>query len=131
MARGLIVADSDLVIDWLRGRGPGVESIDRWIAEDRLRLSAITAFELRQGGDFLAREEAIFVLLRDRVLSLDLGASLRAAELFGRLSRAGRGIGIKDCLQAGTCLQYGLPLATRNERHFERVDGLELARLSS
>jgi tRNA(fMet)-specific endonuclease VapC len=31
-----------------------------------------------------------------------------------------------DCLQAGICLRFDLPLATRNHKHFERVAGLRL-----
>ena len=42
------------------------------------------------------------------------------------LQRAGSTSGMADCLQAGICLRHGLPLATRNRRHFERVDELEL-----
>lgn len=130
-ARALIFVDSDLVIDWLRGHGPGADAVEILVVDDRLRLSAVTAFELRQGADFVDREREILLLLRDRVLSLDLGAALRAAELFARLARDGRGIGLKDCFQAGTCLQYGLALATRNRRHFKWVDGLVLADLSA
>jgi predicted nucleic acid-binding protein len=29
-----------------------------------------------------------------------------------------------DCLQAGICLNFDLPLATRNRKHFTRVEGL-------
>jgi tRNA(fMet)-specific endonuclease VapC len=36
------------------------------------------------------------------------------------------GIGFADCMQVGICLRYGLPLATRNRKYFERVEGLQL-----
>jgi tRNA(fMet)-specific endonuclease VapC len=45
------------------------------------------------------------------------------------MSRAGGssgGIDVKDALQAGICLRFGLPFATRNLRHFDRVPGLQL-----
>jgi predicted nucleic acid-binding protein len=35
-----------------------------------------------------------------------------------------------DCLQAGTCLRFDLPFATRNRKHFERIDGLRLEPVS-
>jgi tRNA(fMet)-specific endonuclease VapC len=42
------------------------------------------------------------------------------------LRREGRDIGFADCLQAGICLDWDLPFATRNTEHFGRVDGLRL-----
>jgi len=59
-------------------------------------------------------------------VSLDLSSALRAGEVAASLQRAGSTSGMADCLQAGICLRHGLPLATRNRRHFERVDELEL-----
>ncbi|MGH9168374.1 MAG: type II toxin-antitoxin system VapC family toxin, partial [Acidimicrobiia bacterium] len=62
-------------------------------------------------------------------LPLDLESALRAGEVFARLRDLRSPIDRADSLQAGICLRYGLPLATRNLRHFERVDGLRLASL--
>ncbi len=43
------------------------------------------------------------------------------------MSRAGdEDIGLADRLQAGICLNFDLPLATRNRKHFDRVEGLRL-----
>ena len=126
MADSLVVADTDYVIDFLRGGGPGAPSVRRWLREQRLRLTAVTAFELRLGTDFLARRGAIDLLLGGRTLPLDTRAALLAGEVFAELEAQGRGIGIKDCLQAGVCRRFDLPLATRNSRHYRRIDGLRL-----
>lgn len=128
MAR-LLVADTDLVIDYLRDRGDGAQAIDRWLRKRRLRFTAVTTFELRSGQDFERRQAEILKLLRRRTLPLDAGAALRAGAVLRELRAAGKGIGIPDTLQAGICLRHGLPLATRNMRHFERVPGLQLAAL--
>lgn len=126
---GLVVVDTDLLIDFLRGQGAGVGTVRTLIRERRLRVTTITAFELRVGTDFLERSADILRLFRSRTLALDLQAGLRAGEVSAALARVGRGIGMADCLQAGICLRHDLPLATRNRRHFERVDGLRLAEL--
>jgi predicted nucleic acid-binding protein len=42
------------------------------------------------------------------------------------LGRGGQAIGMGDGLIAGIALAHGLPLYTRNSRHFERVAGLKL-----
>lgn len=123
---GLVVADTDLIIDFLRGRGPGTHLIRRLVIERRLRLTAITGFELRVGADFLPRRDQILGLFRSRTVPLDLASALRAGEVASALQAAGTGIGLADCMQAGICLRYGLPLATRNRKHFERVQGLQL-----
>ncbi len=123
---GLVVVDTDLVIDFLRGKGPGTTLVRELVAHHRLRFTAITAFELRVGGDFLRRRDDILRLLRSRTFPLDPGCALRAGEVAAELRAAGRGIGFADCLQAGTCLRFDLPFATRNRKHFDRVDGLRL-----
>jgi tRNA(fMet)-specific endonuclease VapC len=126
---GLVVADTDLIIDFLRGRGPGVRLIRELLVARRLRLTAITGFELRVGGDFLDRRDQILRLFRSRTVALDLTSALRAGEIAAALNKAGTAIGFADCLQAGICLRHDLPLATRNRKHFDRIDGLRLVDL--
>ncbi|MGH3855785.1 MAG: type II toxin-antitoxin system VapC family toxin [Pseudonocardiaceae bacterium] len=123
---GLVVADTDLVIDFLRGRGPGARLTRQLLVERRLRLTSVTGFELRVGSDFLDRRDQILRLFRSRTLALDLVSALKAGEIAASLQKAGSPIGLADCLQAGVCVRHGLPLATRNRKHFDRVEGLQL-----
>jgi tRNA(fMet)-specific endonuclease VapC len=123
---GLVVVDTDLVIDFLRGKGPGATLVRELIAGHRLRVTAITAFELRVGADFLARRDDILRLARSRTFPLDSASALRAGDVAASLRGAGQDIGLADCLQAGICLNLDLPLATRNRKHFDRVAGLRL-----
>lgn len=126
---GLVVVDTDLLIDFLRGRGDGVAVVRDLLRARRLRLTAVTAFEMRLGTDFLARRGEILRLFRSRTVPLDLSSALRGGEVAATLRQRGQDIGTADCLQAGICLRHDLPLATRNRRHFERVAGLRLAGL--
>lgn len=123
---GLVVVDTDLLIDFLRGRGAGVPVVRDLLRSRRLRVTAVTAFELRLGADFLPRRDDILRVFRSRTLWLDLPSALRGGEVATTLRAAGQEIGIADCLQAGVCLRHGLPFATRNRKHFDRVAGLEL-----
>ena len=100
--------------------------IESWLRSDRLRLTAITAFELRLGSDFIARRGSIEPLLARRTLPLDALAAVLAGEIHADLTARGEGIGLRDSLIAGICRRFDLPLATRNVRHFERVAGLRL-----
>lgn len=128
---GLVVVDTDLVIDFLRGQGPGAQLVRGLIANQRLRVTAVTAFELRVGTDFLKRRDDVLRLVRSRTFPLDASSALRAGELAATLRRAGQDIGLADCLQAGICLNFDLPFATRNRKHFNRVAGLRLADLAA
>ena len=123
---GLVVVDTDLLIDFLRGKGPGALLVRDLISSHSLRVTAITAFELRVGADFLARRDDILRLVHSRTFPLDPSSALRAGEVAAALRRAGQDIGMADCLQAGICLKFDLPFATRNRKHFNRVEGLRL-----
>ncbi len=126
VAGTLLIADTDLVIDFLRRREPWNALVRDWVRTGRLRLTAVTAYELRLGCDFGERHREIQRLARRRTLPLDLRAALLAGELQSRLAAGGRTIGTRDALIAGTCLRRSLPLATRNRRDFERIEGLQL-----
>lgn len=128
---GLVVVDTDLLIDYLRGRGAGTSLVRELIAAGTLRLTAVTGFELRLGTDFIDRREDILRLFRRRTLPVTLPAALRAGEVAAELRARGEPIGLADCLQAGVCLHHGLPLATRNRRHFERIGDLDLVEAPS
>lgn len=53
---GVVVVDTDLVIDFLRGSGVGAPVVRELIVNHRLRVTAVTAFGLRVGSDFLQRK---------------------------------------------------------------------------
>lgn len=126
MADRLLIADTDLVIDFLRGTGPGADLVTTAMTDGVLRLTAVTAFELRIGAAFPRQRRHVEVLLARRTLPLDAPAALLAGEIHARLERKGSRIGVADALIAGICRRFDLPLATRNARHFARVPGLEL-----
>ncbi|MGI8876461.1 MAG: type II toxin-antitoxin system VapC family toxin [Egibacteraceae bacterium] len=128
---GLLVADTDLVIDFLRGRGRGAELLPTWLRARRLRLSAVTLFELRCGRDWARSGHRIDPLFLGGPLVMDRRAALHAGAIEAELRAAGTPIGVADTLQAGICRALGLPLATRNNAHFTRVEGLALVDLSA
>jgi tRNA(fMet)-specific endonuclease VapC len=123
----MIIADSDVLIDALRGRRTAVEHIDRALESGSLATTAITAFELSSGARSLRAAEKVQALLAAlRILPLDEIAAERAAQVRRDLEAAGTPIGMADYLIAGICLQRSATLLTRNRGHFARVPGLEL-----
>lgn len=127
----MIVADSDVLIDFLAGRSPGAARVEAELGRGVLRTTAVTRFELLCGARTARRQAEIRQLLAAvPTLPLDEEAADKAAAVQQALEGTGEPIGMADSLIAGIALAHGAPLLTRNRRHFERVPGLTLADLT-
>jgi len=126
----VIVADSDVLIDWMKLKAKGsVPGVDDALEREELATTAITAYQLWGGARSDAAREDVRDLLALMVAILPFDD--RAAELAGAayrdLAGAGRVIGRPNLYIAGICLAADAPLLTRNRRELERVRGLRLA----
>jgi tRNA(fMet)-specific endonuclease VapC len=123
----LIVADSDVLIDALRGRAPSARRIEIELETGALATTAISAFELRSGATSADATASIETLLAAMIiLPFEERAAERAARARRDLESAGTPIGMADYMIAGICLAHSAVLLTRNRKHFERVAGLSL-----
>ncbi len=123
----MIVADSDVLIDALRGRDPAAGLVARELKAGTLATTVISAFELLSGARSDAtREKMERFLAPITVLALDEGAARAAASIRSALEVAGTPIGTADYLIAGICLSRSATLLTRNRAHFEKVPDLRL-----
>jgi tRNA(fMet)-specific endonuclease VapC len=125
----MIVADTDVLIDFLSGREPVASRVASAIAgEEGMATTVVSRFELVSGVRTAKQERAVGRLLEAiSTLALDSPAADRAARVRRDLERAGVPIGMADSLIAGIVLEHGGRLLTRNQRHFQRVEGLALA----
>lgn len=121
------VLDSDVLIDYLRGAGPGRELVRTLARGDGYRVTAVTAFELALGRSYLENPRPVHALLAAPSLGLNRIAGLRGGAILAELRRVGEAIGVRDAMQAGICLEAGVVLVTRNSGHFERVPGLRVS----
>ena len=126
MASGPVL-DSDVLIDYLRGAGPGRDLVRALIHGAGYRVTAVTAFELALGRSYRENPRPVHVLLAAPLLTLTRKAGLRGGALLAELRRSGATIDVRDALQAGICLETGATLVTRNVSHFERVPGLRVS----
>lgn len=126
----MIVADTDVLIDFLRDREPAAARIAFELERGQLVTTAVTRFELLAGARS-DRERSLVATLLEALatLPLDAEAADRAAEVRRQLETEGAGIGMADSLIAGIALHRNSILLTRNRRHFERVPGLTLGTL--
>jgi tRNA(fMet)-specific endonuclease VapC len=128
----MIIADSDVLIDFLRGRDPAAALIRTELATGALATTSINSFELLSGAKTSSERGKIERLLDAlMIMSIDQAASVVAAEIRRQLEQRGEGIGMADYLIAGICLINRAPLLTRNKAHFARVPHLQLGKIES
>lgn len=125
----MIVADTDVLIDFLSGSGPGLDAVAQHLEQGDLWTTVISRFELLCGVKTGKQERLISQLLRALPpLPLDESSSDSAAAIMKGLRTSGIDIGMADCLIAGIVLDNDGTLLTRNIKHFERIEGLKLVR---
>ncbi|MEX2108789.1 MAG: type II toxin-antitoxin system VapC family toxin [Solirubrobacterales bacterium] len=124
---GRAVLDSDVLIDYLRGAGPGRDLVRALVGGAGYRVTAVTAFELALGRSYRENPRPVHALLSAPLLTLTRKAGLRGGALLGELRRSGEAIDIRDAMQAGICLEAHAVLVTRNVSHFDRVPGLRVS----
>jgi predicted nucleic acid-binding protein len=108
-----LLVDTDVLVDHLRGAR-------RLQADGRaLAISVVSRCEL-----FAGRDDADG-LRRFLAPLIELPVDPTIAELAG-MARRETGIAVPDALIAATALTHGVPLATRNRRHFDGVAGLRV-----
>ena len=124
----MIVADSDVLIDFLRGRGEGARRVAVELQTRSLATTSITAFEIRSGARTARQKKAIDTLLDAMtVLSFGPDEARIAADIRQQVETRGQPIGMADYLIAAVCVATDSFLLTRNPKHFERIEGLKLS----
>jgi predicted nucleic acid-binding protein len=116
----------DLEREQLRDEpGPAHRFLESHGAE-RLHVTTVTAGELAAGASAEERPAWKELLGRFRVLSIDRDACWRYGRLLSYLKDNGLLIAANDLWIASIAVSNGLPLATRNERHFRRIPDLRV-----
>jgi predicted nucleic acid-binding protein len=112
------LVDSDIVIDFLRGRNYAREILERWAKEGLLAVSTLTHLEVYQG--MKGGEEKATSAFLDGLTSVavDVPVARRAGRLLSELRGKGVTVGMADAVIAATALQLSVPLLTNNGEHY-------------
>lgn len=119
MGEGVLI-DTDVLIDFVRGRAELPKAKVHYISEITLYEFVRGTRDLRRAKDLL--EETFSVLW------VDNDVILTASRLWRELRARGEPVEDRDLIIAATAIARGLPLKTKNRRHFKRFtrDGLKL-----
>ncbi len=128
----MIVADSDILIDFLRGRGEGARRVAIELETRSFATTAVTAFEIRSGARTPRQRKAVDILLEAMtVLPFGPEEARLAADIRQQVESKGQPIGMADYMIAATCIAADGTLLTRNRKHFDRIEGLRLSGLAA
>jgi tRNA(fMet)-specific endonuclease VapC len=129
-----VLIDTSVVIDAERRRAP----LEAAVGNADRAISVVTASDLLHGvhrandPTLRMRRHAFVesVLARLQPIPITTHVARAHSEIWARLEAEGELIGAHDLWIAATALAHGMPVATVNARHFERVPGLEVLSVS-
>ncbi len=115
--------DTDVLIDWLRGRKIVVRFFQG--TKGVLYYSSITRKELLAGCNKTSEKERILNLLRTmRIVRVDPVIALKASEFLNKYPN--NPLYKSDSLIAATAFVKKMVLVTRNRKHFEFIEEVQL-----
>ena len=123
--------DTNLISEILKKR-PSQEVLERLrlVPKGELFSSSVCIMELRFGTARHPNGRRLWERIKDQalkhisILPLGFDEAAKAGEVLAALEASGTPIGLEDVLIGSTALVRGLTVATRNVKHFARIDGL-------
>ena len=124
----MIVVDTDIAIEYLRGNEKVIKFINQ--SED-VYTTQITLAELFYGLYNGSAATKYWKMLGAfvggmQILSLDVGSCKLFGKIKSTLKKKGKPIQDFDMLIAAITMTYDGTLVTRNKKHYEKVDGLQI-----
>ncbi len=127
MENRLIVADTDVIIDFFRALSPAADVFSEVIRLEKAAMTAISVFELYAGVEGTKRLKQIETLVQEiTVLPLNTVEAAIAGRIYTQLKSRGKLVGTHDILIAAICVANDLPLYTKNVAHFSEIKDIQL-----
>ena len=121
-----LLLDSDILVDVGRALPEALDYLERAERSASLSISVVTHMELMVGCRSKVELRRLDrFLARFRIVQLSEGMSLTATDLLRRFGLS-HGLHIPDALIAATAMTLGMPLASKNQRDYRFVAGLDL-----
>ncbi len=122
--------DTDILIDFLRGKNKAVSVIKKLKEEGFLATTVINIFELFWGAYKLGKKKRIDAVRRltERLEILFFNEKIAesAGKEIAHLESIGLPINIRDLLIGTIAREHGYIIVTSDEKHFQRIRELEV-----
>lgn len=123
--------DTDILSMFFRGNVNVVAQFQSYLAEHRqISLSIVTYYEVLSGLKHRDAQKQLALFLefttQNIILPLTTQSVSISADMYAKLRQEGTPIDDIDLLIAGVALANDLVLVTHNQRHFNRIESLEL-----
>jgi predicted nucleic acid-binding protein len=130
MENNRILIDTSIVIDYLRSYDRPKTPFVKLFSDNELYLSSISVFELFNGATSDAKKLDIEVVCKEvNILDFNLETAKIASEIYRYLRSQNKLIEFRDILISASALQFTLPIATLNQKHFERIEWIKMVEL--
>jgi tRNA(fMet)-specific endonuclease VapC len=125
-----VLIDTSIVIEYLRSQNRKVSAFVKLFKDNDLCISAISIFELYNGATNESKKQDIEILCYEiENIDFDINTAKTASEIYRNLRSKNKIIEFRDILISATAIQYNLPIATLNVKHFEQIENLQLVSL--
>lgn len=127
----LSLIDTDILSMFFRGHGNVVTRFQEYLLEHKqVSLSIVTYYEIYSGLKHRDAQKQLSVFLnfasQNIVLPLTIQSVTSSAIIYAHLRQEGIPIDDIDLLIAGVAITNNLVLVTHNQRHFNRIESLEV-----
>ncbi len=124
----MICLDSDVIIEILKGNNSIKDQVSKY---EGIVTTRVNVHELLVNSKRRAERLRIIKFIDNlNVLTMNKNSALISSSIFRNLKSCGKEIGHHDTLIAGILRSHGCKLiATRNKKHFTRINGLEIIAL--
>jgi len=124
---GLIVIDTDVIIDFFRDISPTADVFAELISSNKAAITAISVFELYAGIEGAKRLRQIETLVQKLIVfPLNVIEAAMGGKIYTQLKSRGKLIGTHDILIAAICIANDLPLYSKNISHFSEIKDIRL-----
>ena len=125
-----VLIDTSIVIEYLRSQNRKVSTFVKLFKEKELCISTISIFELYNGATTESKKQDIETLCGEiEIIDFDRNIAKTASIIYRDLRSKNKLIEFRDILISATAMQYELPVATLNIKHFERIENLQFYKI--
>ena len=126
-----MVIDTNIFIEFLRAKDKTNTILFNLFDYKNLSISTITVFELYAGAGNEAKWKDLKILLENiSIIPVDEEIAKQAAKIYQNLKSENKLIEFRDILIAATAIVNDLELITINEKHFSRIENLNIKKIN-